>query len=83
MELTEKDLELLRELKHFSLLEAGYIQTGFNKPNPLRPLSPVAQRIIDAIKKEKGLTYVGAYAALELVYNYLKFESNFVSLPKG
>ena len=82
MELTEKDLELLRELKHFSLLEAGYIQTGFNKPNPLRPLSPVAKRIIDEIKKEEGLTYVGAYAALELVYNRLKFEANFIALPK-
>lgn len=80
--MNEKDLELLRELKRFSVMEGGYIQTGFGKPNPLRELPPVAKRIIDGIKKEEGLTYVGAYAALELVYNRLKFEANFVALPK-
>lgn len=81
--MNEKDLELLRELKRFSVMEAEYIHPGFGKPNPLRELPQVAKRIIDEIKKEEGLTYVGAYAALELVYNRLKFEANFVALPKG
>lgn len=46
--------------------------------NAFRPECPdVALAIIDLIKKE-GMTYVDAYASLQLAYDQLQYESNFV-----
>ena len=43
-------------------------------------LPPLVKSILQDIRKEKGLTYVDAYAALEVVYKVLQRESNFVSV---
>lgn len=36
--------------------------------------------VIKLAKKRKDLTYAGTYASLEYAYNYLKYESNFVTV---
>lgn len=43
-------------------------------------LPDLVKRLLIEIRKEKGLTYVSAYAALEITYKLLKRESNFVQL---
>lgn len=42
----------------------------------------LVKKILADIREEKGLTYVGAYEALEIVYKFLKQESNFVSVKQ-
>lgn len=44
-------------------------------------IKEAAHRIIQILKKE-DFTYTEAYASLQYAYNKLKFESNFVKLPK-
>ncbi|MCH3989849.1 MAG: hypothetical protein LKF01_00305 [Lactobacillus sp.] len=44
-------------------------------------IQKTGEKIIEALQKE-GLTYTEAYASLQYAYNKLKFESNFVTIPK-
>lgn len=41
----------------------------------------VGTKLVDLMKKE-DLTYDAAYASLQYAYNLLKYESNFIQLPK-
>nr|DAT78879.1 MAG TPA: hypothetical protein [Caudoviricetes sp.] len=78
MELTKQDVEMLRSLEKFNM-------AGCEKDSKLYTLlnmPPVVERILNVLKKEEGLTYVGAYAALEIAYKRLLLESNFVSPQK-
>ena len=43
-------------------------------------LPPLVQNILRDIRQEKKLTYVDAYAALEVVYKFLRRESTFASI---
>lgn len=43
-------------------------------------LPPLVQNILHDIRQEKKLTYVDAYAALELTYKILRRESTFASI---
>jgi hypothetical protein len=43
-------------------------------------LPELAKEILEDIRRQKRLTYVDAYAALEIVYKFLKQESNFVPI---
>lgn len=40
----------------------------------------LVKNILKDIRQEKGLTYVDAYVALEIVFKVLQRESNFVSV---
>ncbi|MES5414710.1 hypothetical protein ABVF54_09950 [Enterococcus mundtii] len=40
----------------------------------------LANKLIEIIKQEEGLTYAEANASLQVVHERLKFESNFVKL---
>lgn len=42
--------------------------------------SKLASKLMEVIKQEEGLTYAEASASLQVVYERLKFESNFVKL---
>ena len=48
-----------------------------------KPLTPLAEKILTAIKEEKELTYAEAYAALELARKRLELESKFVFVGNG
>ena len=78
VELTKQDLNLLRSLEQFKV--SGCDWNG--KQHTLLNMPPVVERILNVLKKEEGLTYVGAYAALEIAYKRLLLESNFVSPQK-
>ena len=41
----------------------------------------VGTKLVDLMKKE-DLTYDSAYASLQYAYNLLKYESNFIQLPR-
>ena len=63
----------------------GYLKR-FKRENPVDDLfsknaEKAGNEVIKALKKE-GLTYDEAYASLQYAYNKLKFESNFLELPK-
>lgn len=71
LNLIDTHRSILKEfIKDFSLLQ------NFTRPQEL------AKRLVDTVKKEKGLTYAEAYIALELAYIQLKKESNFIQLPE-
>lgn len=41
----------------------------------------VGTKLVDLMKKE-DLTYDAAYASLQYAYNLLRYESNFIQLPR-
>lgn len=45
-----------------------------------KPLTPLAKKIMEDIKNSQGITYVEAYAALDMVAKRLKLESNFIQI---
>lgn len=58
----------------------------FERENPVENLfsekaEQAGNEVVTTLKKE-GLTYDEAYASLQYAYNKLKFESNFLKLPK-
>ncbi|MBQ9634656.1 MAG: hypothetical protein IJV12_00375 [Acidaminococcaceae bacterium] len=44
------------------------------------PLTPLAAKILEDIKKCQGITYAEAYAALDLVAQRLELESKFIQV---
>ena len=44
-----------------------------------RELPDVVKRVLREIRKEKGLTYARAYTVLEIAYNQLAYEAQFIS----
>lgn len=58
----------------------------FKRNNPVESLfdkkaEQAGNEVVKTLKKE-DLTYDQAYASLQYAYNKLKFESNFLKLPK-
>lgn len=68
----EKQHEYLKAVNAFNLEHAAGLRLDFDE------LPELTQKILKEIKKEEGLTYDEAYAALECAYRYLKMESIFV-----
>jgi methionyl-tRNA synthetase len=66
----EKEYEFL---KHFEINHKPFLDSISDKNQEF------ADEVIQLAKK-KGLTYAGTYASLEYAYEYLKYESNFVSV---
>lgn len=42
----------------------------------------LAEKILETIKKEQGLAYIEAHAALVIAYKVLEYESKFVQIPE-
>ena len=67
-----KQHEYLKAMNSFNLEHTTGNRQDFDE------LPELTQKILKAIKKEEGLTYDEAYAALECAYRYLKMEAIFV-----
>lgn len=50
-------------------------------PESADVINKTGHQIVEIIKKE-DLTYEQAYASLQYAYNLLKYQSNFVKIPK-
>lgn len=72
--------QYLKILKKFNPF---YDSKDFDAETDEENLPPLVQNILRNIRQEKGLTYVDAYAALEVVYKVLQRESNFVSIKRS
>lgn len=72
----KNETELARQdyLKNFPKPKSSEALFGI-KPHP------ASIEIVNLIKKE-GMTYEEAYASLQDAYNQLKYESNFVQIPR-
>ena len=71
--------EYIKTLKKFNpFRDSGIIPTPLTESE----LPPLVRKILSDIREEKGLTYVDAYGVLECTYDFLKQESNFVTIPK-
>lgn len=65
--------------------KSNYLES-FKRANPVKDLfdkkaEQAGNEVVKVLKKE-DLTYDQAYASLQYAYNKLKFESNFLKLPK-
>ena len=80
------NLVALKDLKEMASQYAKEMDNGEDLARMVienqKPLTPLAEKILTAIKEEKELTYVEAYAALELVRKRLELESKFVFVGK-
>lgn len=68
-----------------SFKKSNYLER-FKRENPVKDLfdkkaEQAGNEVVKTLKKE-DLTYDQAYASLQYAYNKLKFESNFLKLPK-
>lgn len=81
IELSEKDKDLLRNLEGIRHVKSN-VKLGGQYSMDMEKAPGIVKKLIEILKKEEGLTYVGAYAALEITYEILMYESNFVSLLK-
>lgn len=72
--MSEKNFEKQNYLKRFE--RENPVGTLFSKK-----AEQAGNKVVETLKKE-NLTYDEAYASLQYAYNKLKFESNFLRLPK-
>ena len=72
--MSEKNFEKQNYLKRFE--RENPVETLFSKK-----AEQAGNEAVETLKK-KDLTYDEAYASLQYAYNKLKFESNFLKLPK-
>lgn len=70
----EKNFEKQNYLKKFE--RENSVSDLFSKK-----AEKAGNKVVETLKKE-DLTYDEAYASLQYAYNKLKFESNFLKLPK-
>lgn len=79
-EVTNMENKYLKILKKFNpFLDAKDFESEIGEEE----LPPLVKNILQDVRKEKELTYVDAYAALEIVYKVLRRESNFVSIKRS
>ena len=61
------------------------LQRGYSEETDLtgvygKRATALANKLIEVIKQEEGLSYAEANASLQIVHERLKFESNFVKI---
>ncbi len=81
------NLDALKDLNELASQYAAELENGADLARVIKdnqkPLTPLAEKILTAIKEEKELTYAEAYAALELARKRLELESKFVFVGNG
>lgn len=60
-------------LKHFAIENKDFIDTLSGEEKEF------AEEVV-TLAKQKGLSYIGAYAGLEYAYKQMKYESNFLPM---
>ena len=70
------NLDALKDLNELASQYAAELENGADLARVIKdnqkPLTPLAEKILTAIKEEKELTYAEAYAALELARKRLE-----------